>query len=66
MTDHTRRFVEEQQTHHRFCSACGRHDPPDPRCPDRPSALWAMLTDPEWPEIARRIVARVRDREAMR
>ena len=46
---HACHFIEEQQTHHRFCVMCGRHDPPQPeRCPDRPSGLWVMLRDPHW------------------
>lgn len=45
---HEHRFVEEQQTKHRFCGMCGRHDPPDPRCADRPSGLYVMLSAPDF------------------
>ena len=51
--DHDCLFVEEQQTRHRFCGMCGKHDPPDPDCPDRPSALWTFLKS-EYPGMRTR------------
>jgi hypothetical protein len=42
--DHDCLFVEEQQTGHRYCAMCGKHDPPVANCPDRESALWTFLS----------------------
>jgi len=44
VVDHKHTWFTEQQTNHRFCNACGEHDPPNANCPDRPSALWRFLT----------------------
>jgi hypothetical protein len=41
--DHVCRFIEEQQTKHRFCGMCGKHDPPLENCPDKPSGLWTFI-----------------------
>lgn len=31
---------------------CGKHDPPDPNCPDRPSALWLWVVQ-NGPKLSR-------------
>lgn len=51
--DHDCHFIEEQQTHHRFCSMCGKHDPPRVNCPDRPSAFWTFMKE-EYPKMRTR------------
>lgn len=45
---HNHWFIEEQQTRHRFCQMCGKHDPSDQRCADRPSGLYVMLSAPDF------------------